>query len=103
MEAHLAMGGGDGRTRRRRSGQATADRAERLRERYALTAQEARVAVLIADGVTVKEIAAFLEVTVFTVRAHLRNIFAKMGVARQAALVRVVLTTTSSRHIDSSI
>jgi DNA-binding CsgD family transcriptional regulator len=70
------------------------DRTARLRERYALTLQEARVALLIADGKTAKEVAAMLDVSVFTVRAHLRNIFAKTGVGRQAALVGVVLAAT---------
>ena len=68
-------------------GTAVGDRATRLRARYALTAQEARVALLIADGKMVKEVAKLLEVSVFTVRAHLRNIFCKTGVSRQAALV----------------
>jgi DNA-binding CsgD family transcriptional regulator len=95
MEAHGAMSGTSGRTRRpsRQSARTSDLRAERLRERYALTAQETRVAILIADGATVKEIAAALDVTVFTVRAHLRAIFVKAGVGRQAALVRVVLNT----------
>lgn len=76
-------------TRARRG---TRDDGVWLRERYRLTAQEARVALLIAEGHVAKEVAAMLGVTVFTVRAHLRNIFMKVGVTRQAALVRVVLS-----------
>lgn len=70
---------------------ATTEDGAWLRERFRLTAQEARVALLIAEGHVAKEVAVILGVTVFTVRAHLRNIFAKIGVGRQAALVRVVL------------
>lgn len=70
---------------------ATTEDGAWLRERFGLTAQEARVALLIAEGYVAKEVAAMLDVTVFTVRAHLRNIFAKIGVGRQAALVGVVL------------
>jgi DNA-binding CsgD family transcriptional regulator len=38
--------------------------------------------------------------TLFTVRAHLRNIFIKVGVSRQVALVRVVLTADETREDD---
>jgi DNA-binding CsgD family transcriptional regulator len=102
MEAHGAMGGTSGRTRRQpHQFDRTRDvRAERLRERYALTSQEARVAILIGDGATVKEIASVLHMTLFTVRAHLRNIFIKVGVSRQVALVRVVLTADETREDD---
>lgn len=84
------MGSGNGwaATRQRR---ATTEDGTWLRERFGLTPQEARVALLIAEGYAAKEVAVTLGVTVFTVRAHLRNIFAKIGVGRQAALVRVVL------------
>lgn len=39
-----------------------------------------------------------LGVTVFTIRAHLRSIFAKLGVRRQVALVRAVITGTDERR-----
>jgi DNA-binding CsgD family transcriptional regulator len=57
-----------------------------------LTPTEALVATLLTDGETVAEIAHGLEVSVFTVRAHLRSIFVKTGVNRQAALIRLLLT-----------
>lgn len=86
--------------RRQRPSRQTDARAAPLSERHGLTPQEARVALLVADARTVKEIAVMLDVTVFTVRAHLRNIFVKMGVTRQAALVRAVLTTTETEQQD---
>lgn len=90
VEAEATMARGNGRpgSRQRR---ATTEDGTWLRERFGLTAREARVALLIAEGHAAKEVAVTLGVTVFTVRAHLRNIFAKIGVGRQAALVRVVL------------
>lgn len=92
------MSGNSGRMQQRARGSAGEQiRAQRLRERYCLTMQEVRVAVLVAEGHTVQEIANRLEVTVFTIRAHLRNIFAKTAVNRQAALVRIVLAGQSGR------
>lgn len=97
MEADLAMAARSRPVAPRPRG-ATRDDAVWLRERYRLTAREARVALLIAEGHVAKEVATMLGVTVFTVRAHLRNIFAKIGVGRQAALVRVVLAPTEQPH-----
>lgn len=63
---------------------------EMMREHYRLTKAEAAVAALIAEAHPVRE-TRVLGVSEFTVRAPLRNIFAKTGVNRQAALVRLVL------------
>ena len=84
MEASAATAGSSGVVGR--------EIANRLRERYGLTAREVRVALLIAEGHVVKDVSAILEVSIFTVRAHLRRIFMKTGVNRQAALVRLLLT-----------
>lgn len=83
---------GERRSRSERAPHGPDPRATWLRERYGLTTQEARVALLIADGDTTTDIATQLGVTVFTVRAHLRGIFIKTDVKRQAALVRLVLS-----------
>jgi len=80
------------------TGQGRLDLAAQLRQRYRLTLQEARVAVLVANGYRAKEIAATLGVSIFTIRAHLRAIFFRTGTRRQAALVRAVLTTTRTRR-----
>src|SRR5262245_43681889 len=66
--------------------------ADALRARFNLTRSEAAVAALLADACTVVEIAQRLHVSVFTVRSHLRRIYAKTGVNRQAALVHRLLT-----------
>jgi ATP/maltotriose-dependent transcriptional regulator MalT len=51
-----------------------------------LTASERRVAALVAEGLSNKEVAARLVVTVRTVEAHLSKIYAKLGVRSRTAL-----------------
>jgi DNA-binding NarL/FixJ family response regulator len=53
-----------------------------------LTSSEQRVAELVADGLSNKEIAAALVVTPRTVEAHLTRVYAKLGVRSRAELVR---------------
>jgi DNA-binding CsgD family transcriptional regulator len=62
-----------------------------LRKLFGLTRTEATLAMLLAEGDTLYEAAAKLNVRRNTVRTHLRAIFAKTGVARQATLVRLLL------------
>ncbi len=57
---------------------------------FGLTPAEARVAVLLCDGMTVAEIADVLGVAVATVRNHLKAVFAKTDTHRQAELARLV-------------
>lgn len=63
----------------------------RLCELYGLTVAEADVAIGMAEGLSVREIADKRLVSLVTVRAQLRTIFHKTGAANQAALVRIVL------------
>ena len=60
---------------------------------YDLTPVESRVAALLAEGRTVSEIAASTGRKESTVRWHVRNLHSKLGVHRQADLVRLVLST----------
>ena len=55
-----------------------------------LTAMESRVAVLLAQGMTVRQIAAAAGRKESTVRSHVKHVFAKHGISRQADLVRLV-------------
>lgn len=52
----------------------------------ALTASELRVAELVAEGLSNKEVAVRLVVTVRTVEAHLSKIYAKLGVRSRTEL-----------------
>lgn len=57
-----------------------------------LSPREAAVAELAAKGLADKEIARHLEVTFATVRAHLDNAFAKLGVRNRTQLAALLLT-----------
>ena len=61
-----------------------------LRDGYGLTAAQARVARLVADGRPPRQIAETLGVSFFTVRAHLAQIYDKTGTGRQAELVSLL-------------
>ena len=58
-----------------------------------LTRAESRVAVALARGQSVRDIAVTTYRTQASVRWHVRQIYAKLGISRQADLVRMVLTT----------
>ena len=64
--------------------------AESLRQRFALSPTQVRLALMIAHGRTVKEASALLGTTEGTTRQYLRRIFDKTGVRRQSALVRII-------------
>jgi DNA-binding CsgD family transcriptional regulator len=56
-----------------------------------LTRRELQVALLIGDGKCDKEIARQLGISGFTVREHIRRIFAKLNIGRRSAIVSCVL------------
>ena len=69
-----------------------------LSARFGLTAQQARVARLLADGLSNPEIAATLGISRFTARNHAREVLAKIGVparARVASALRAALEPPS--------
>jgi DNA-binding CsgD family transcriptional regulator len=68
-----------------------------LRRAYSLTPSEARFACALADGDSVTEVAARSGITRETARTHLKRIFAKMEVGRQAELVAKVHRCRSLR------
>jgi DNA-binding CsgD family transcriptional regulator len=63
---------------------------EALRVAFALTPSEARIVCALADGARLADIADAQGITVATARNHLKRIFAKMDVNRQAELVAKV-------------
>lgn len=58
---------------------------------FDLTAAQARVAVLLAEGLSPGEIADQLSVSRNTVRTHIQHIYAKTGVNRQSALANLLV------------
>ena len=113
------------RTRRRREARATLEKALALFEQIgaalwaerargelrrisgrapttgALTPAEERVAALVAEGKTNREVAAALFVSDRTVEGHLSRIFGKLGVRHRAELARA-LTSGQSQGIPES-
>jgi len=69
---------------------------ELLRQLFGLTAAEATLALLLANGLTLDEAAAELGNRKNTIRAHLRSIFSKTGVKRQTTLVHLLLSSVAS-------
>jgi DNA-binding CsgD family transcriptional regulator len=63
-----------------------------LRDWYDLTPAEARVAMLLASGLSVDEIVERLGIGANTARTHLKNIFAKTDTRRQGDLIRLLLS-----------
>ena len=61
-----------------------------------LTGMESRVAVLLAEGMSVGEVAEALGREESTIRSHVKGIFARHGLSRQAELVRLVLSLAGS-------
>jgi len=62
-----------------------------LRALFGLTAAEAKIAAALVDGKSIEEIAALYGRSLFTIRAHLKKIFAKTDTTRQSALVALIL------------
>lgn len=60
-----------------------------------LTASEADVAVRLASGFTVREIAELRHRSVESVRFHLKQVYGKTGTHRQAELIRLVLAVAA--------
>lgn len=58
----------------------------RCRARFDLTEAQARLAIFLSEGGTIGEYAATMGLSVETVRSHLKSVFAKTGVKRQAEL-----------------
>jgi DNA-binding CsgD family transcriptional regulator len=65
---------------------------DRLRCHFGLTPAEARLAVHLVTGESLRSAAAKLSISYETARSQLKNIFNKTGTGRQAELVVVILT-----------
>ena len=67
-------------------------RGEDLRRRFGLTLAEEKVAMALAEGLALKQIAVRLGVSINTVRFHLAHVFDKTDTRRQVQLVRLILS-----------
>jgi DNA-binding CsgD family transcriptional regulator len=67
-------------------------RGQRIRSLFGLTRAEASIAVELAQGLSLYEIADTLVISRHTARNHLKHIFEKMGAHRQTDVVRLVLS-----------
>lgn len=75
----------------RRATELTAEHIEPLRPVFGLTPVETQVLTHVASGEAPKEIARILSMSIFTVRAHLRTIFMKLGVRGISGTLRLTL------------
>ncbi len=64
---------------------------EALRAHFGLTDREACIVAALVSGETTEEISASHEISINTIKTHLKRIFDKAGTASQIALVRMVL------------
>ena len=70
---------------------ASVDRCSQLTDLFGLSPSEARLALALSRGRTLKESAEELALSVETVRSYSKNIYAKTGAKGQADLVRIVM------------
>lgn len=80
--------------------EATGERATRSGDQYSayLTAQELRIAQMLAGGATTKETAAALFLSPKTVEYHLRHVYQKLGIASRSALKAKVGQDATDRY-----
>jgi len=70
-----------------------------LMQAYGLSTREREVAMLIADGVTTRQIATALALSEHTVRDYIKAIFDKVGVSSRGALVAELFADRYQRNI----
>ncbi|MCY4477369.1 MAG: helix-turn-helix transcriptional regulator [Gammaproteobacteria bacterium] len=58
---------------------------------FGLSETQGHVAAMLAQGHTIRDIAALMNLSEFTIRWHTKEIYRKLGIPGQAALVRMVL------------
>jgi DNA-binding CsgD family transcriptional regulator len=70
--------------------------AQVLGKLFGFTPTEAQLALELANGLNLDDAARELGMSRNTARAHLRSVFAKTGISRQSALVRLILKSVAS-------
>lgn len=69
-----------------------------LKKLFRFTNAETRLAMLLAQGQSIDEAKLVLGISKHTVRTHLRAMFVKAGVSRQASLVQKIVTSAAMLH-----
>ncbi len=72
-----------------------------LRGLYGLSRVEARLALGLARGMQVDELAVDTKVSIHTVRSQLKQIFRKTSTNRQAELVKLLLTGPAAIRVQA--
>lgn len=75
----------------------------RMMALHGFTRAEARLASMLAEGISLEEAAATLSISIHTVRSQLKTVFAKTGVTRQAELVALLLADMLTDPADDSL
>lgn len=65
---------------------------EFLTKVFRFTSQEKNIAILLTKGMDLKEISEELKISLHTVRTHLKHIYSKTNTARQAELMKLLLS-----------
>lgn len=76
--------------------------ADSLISVYNLSPAEAHVAIGIANGLSIEEIASSSHHSTHTIRSHLKSTFRKIGVSRQSELVKILLSSPFAHRRRSS-
>ena len=75
---------------------------DRVGAELGLTPAESHVALSLARGQTIRDVAAATGRSAMTIRWHLRRVFAKLGVSRQAELVLLVRSLEDVPEVGGS-
>lgn len=73
---------------------------DRVAAMHGLTPAESRLASMLAEGISLEQVAEVLSVSIQTVRSQLKSIFAKTGVTRQGALIALLLADILADQTD---
>lgn len=79
---------------------AEGQRERQLKDGWGLSPQEARVTLLLIDGGTVATCAEQLGLAESTIRSHLKSVFAKTGLNRQAQLSSLLQNNSGMSSSD---
>lgn len=71
--------------------------------RFALTPKEADVCLWIMRGLSDQAIATQAALSIWTVRSHIKNIFAKTGVTARSELTHLITSAIAEIHIERAI